>query len=88
MSMRIFGNQPMVTPNGQSINVVFQNGEKMVSVSLDDSCGRMSLLARGSIECHRGSGPGDKNLEDATDEVFVTRSENNVVWSSIENFNR
>jgi len=87
MSARIFGHPPMVHESGSSVNVVFQNGEKMVSLAVDDSCGRMSTLNRGSIECHRQK-KGDEEIDVVTAEVFGAGSESNLIPNTLENFNR
>jgi len=89
MTSRIFGHPPMVVADSHQMNVVFQNGEKMVSLSLDDSCGRMHMLGRGSIELHRR--PKDGSLRVVTEEVFCAVNDYNnsdQIWNSLENFNR
>ena len=68
--MSIFANHPMVLPNGSNVNVCFQNGDKIVSLSLDDSCGRMELLGRGTIELHRRNRSGGVTV--CTDEAFAS----------------
>jgi hypothetical protein len=87
MSMRIFGNHPMVSDNGSAVNVIFQNGEKMVSLALDDSCGRMSKLNRGSIECHRSTDDVG-HIDVVTGEVFGRGSESNLIPNTLDNFNK
>jgi len=32
-----------------SVNTVFQNGKKTISISFDDSCGRLSKLSRSDL---------------------------------------
>jgi len=88
MSVRIFGHPPMVHETGSTINVVFQNGGKMVSLALDDSCGRMSTLNRGSIECHRKLKDQDSEIDVVTGEVFGAGSENSLVPNTLDNFNK
>ncbi len=84
--MSIFANHPMVLPNGSNVNVCFQNGDKIVSLSLDDSCGRMELLGRGTIELHRKTRVG--GVEVCTSEVFLDSTEASVVHSTMSNFER
>ncbi len=88
MSVRIFGHPPMVHETGSAVNVVFQNGSKMVSLALDDSCGRMSTLNRGSIECHRELKDQDPEIDVVTAEVFGAGSESSLVPNTLENFNK
>jgi hypothetical protein len=88
MTIRIFGHPPMQHGvDGTAINVVFQNGEKMLSLALDNSCGGMSLLGRGSIELHRKKGE-DSELEIVTAEVFGPDCRRALVHNSLENFNK
>ncbi len=68
----IFAHKPMVTDVGSAVNICFQNGDKIVSLALDDSCGRMELLRRGDIELHRKTADG---VDDCTSEVFDRVSE-------------
>jgi hypothetical protein len=89
MAIRIFGHPPIVSDDSAAVNVVFQNGEKMVSLALDDSCGRMSTLSRGSIECHRKKEFGeDPPLVIATEEVFGPDCRRELVHNTLENFNK
>lgn len=85
---RIFANHPMVLPNGRCVNVCFQNGEKIVSLSLDDSCGRMEKLGRGSIELHRQTEQCKLDIEPCTHEVFPGASERIPVPANNENLMR
>jgi hypothetical protein len=84
--MSIFANHPMVLPTGSNVNVCFQNGDKIVSLSLDDSCGRMEQLRRGTIELHRRTSVG--GIEVCTSEVFLGSTEASVVHSTMSNFER
>ena len=84
--MSIFANHPMVLPTGTNVNVCFQNGDKIVSLSLDDSCGRMEQLRRGTIELHRRTSAG--GVEVCTSEVFLGSTEASVVHSTMSNFER
>mgnify|MGYP001207326555 CR=1 FL=1 len=56
--MNVFAHPPMVSKFGSHVNVCFQKGNKIVSLSLDDSCGQLERLSRGTVELHvRVSGP-------------------------------
>jgi hypothetical protein len=88
MPVRIFGHPPMVHETGSAVNVVFQNGEKMVSLALDNSCGRMSTLNRGSIECHREKKDRDPEIDVVTAEVFGAGNGNINIPNTLDNFNK
>jgi len=62
--------RPMVTPNGTSVCVTFQKGNKEVSIALDDSCGRMENLSRSDIRLHMIDKDTGKFINDVTDSVF------------------
>ena len=88
MAIRIFGHPPMGHGvDGTAINVVFQNGEKMLSLALDNSCGAMKLLGRGSIELHRKK-EEDSPLLIVTEEVFGPGCRRELVHNTLENFNK
>ena len=88
MAIRIFGHPPMGHGvDGAAINVVFQNGEKMVSLALDNSCGRMEMLGRGSIELHRKK-EEDSPVVIVTEEVFGPDCRRALVHNTLENFNK
>ena len=84
-SMSIFAHEPMVLPNGNSINVCFQQGERIISLALDDSCKGSGLLFRGSIELHRKPDKGSDDIELCTHEVFPEQG-SIVVMATMENF--
>ena len=50
-------------------NVVFDNGPKMVSLSIDNSCGMMTHMARADIRL-LFSHPVEGGVQDVTSEVF------------------
>lgn len=83
--MSIFANRPFVLPNGTSVNVCFQNGDKIVSIALDDSCGRMQRLARGTIDLQRVQGAPSHNVVSCTEEVFPS---SDTVPATMANFNK
>lgn len=82
----IFANQPFshVMSDGirsSSVNVCFENGDKMLSLALDDSGGRMERLSRADIRLFAGK-------DDVTDSVFKVDPVGGDVHASIENFER
>ncbi|MDP6928114.1 MAG: hypothetical protein QF412_00305 [Planctomycetota bacterium] len=87
MASKIFGHEPLVSEFGSAINVTFQNGEKMVSLALDDSCGRMDVLGRGSIALFRQKDFKSSSTE-ATEEVFRCDREGELVPNTLDNFNK
>ena len=64
-------------------NVVFDNGPKMVSLNVDNSCGRMNHMARADIRL-LFSDPLEGGVEDVTSKVFGG-SEHDVVRGTIKN---
>ncbi len=87
--MGIYANKPIVVHNGSNVSVCFEHDGKTVSLTLDDSCGQMKKLGRGSIELYRNC------LDVRTLEVFADclheddpEGEFLVVPASIENFER
>jgi hypothetical protein len=69
--------------NAQHANVVFDNGPKMLSLSLDNSCGAMTTMARADIRL-LFSDPLEGGVEDVTSSVFGGKSED-IVRGTIEN---
>ena len=72
----IFAHPPMQTKmsdgsTSQSVCTAFKNGKKVISIALDNSCGRMHLLRRADmrlfidLSCSEGSAS-----QDVTDRVF------------------
>ena len=68
------------------VNVVFDNGPKMVSLSMDNSGGRMNAIARADIRL-LFSDPLKGGVEDVTSRVFGG-DEADVVRGTIENMDR
>ena len=83
--MAIFANQPMVTSHGSGVNICFEKNGKIVSIALDDSCGRMTTLRRGDIELQRRVDGGPVQV--CTGEVF-TDHEVKIVQPTVENVER
>jgi hypothetical protein len=90
---RIFAHPPMTIAtrgamnNSHSVAVCFQNGDKLISIALDDSCGRMEKLGRGSIELFRMPDDDDDTGVVCTHEVFPELTKC-IVPASMENFDR
>jgi hypothetical protein len=84
----IYAHKPIVVYNGSAVCVCFENGDKVVSLALDDSCGSMSVLKRGSIELlHHGATVTSEMFSDLAHEEDP-ECEFLVVPSSMENFQR
>jgi hypothetical protein len=80
----IFANQPFSHEmsdgsKSESVNVCFENGDKTLSLALDNSCGRMEKLGRADIRLLVGS-------KDVTDSIFKADPAGSHVHASIENF--
>ena len=88
MKSGIFAHPPIVVHNGSSVCVCFEQGVRTVSLALDDSCGRMSVLGRGTIDLFSGSAAvtidvfRDLCHKDDTDGEFL------VVPATLANFER
>jgi len=68
-----------------SVNTVFQNGKKTISISFDDSCGRMSRLRRSDLRLFIDQ--GEHECQDETDKVFPNAER----WgheANLENFQK
>jgi len=88
--------EPMIFPdmsgegNGdtQSVCVTFENGRKIVSLSLDNSCGRMETLRRGDIllMVKTTTKDGTPCNQDVTETVFEEAAEGHAVHASLGNF--
>jgi hypothetical protein len=68
------------------VNVVFDNGPKMVSLSLNNSCGAMSTLARADIRL-LFSDPLKGGCDDVTSTIFGGES-HDIVRGTIENMEK
>jgi hypothetical protein len=68
------------------VNVVFDNGPKMVSLSLDNSCGRMTTMARSDIRL-LFSDPLEGGVLDVTSKVFGG-NDSDIVRGTIENMEK
>ena len=65
----------------RSVTVEFGNGDKLVSLHLDNSHGMMNLLGRGDVRVFRGK-------EDVTHNVFGHDFKERPVHASLENFEK
>jgi hypothetical protein len=68
------------------VNVVFDNGPKMVSLSVDNSAGRMAHMARADIRL-LFTDPLKGDVEDITSTVFGGEDAD-IVRGTIENMDR
>ena len=87
----IQAHNPMIFGDSKQVAVTFQNGSKILSLSLDNSVGRMETLRRGDIRLmiqHAGNpkmGIDEENV-DVTAEVFEEAADGHVVHASLGNF--
>jgi len=72
----------------QSVCVTFENDRKIVSLSLDNSCGRMETLGRGDIllMVKTATKAGTPCNQDVTGQVFEEAAEGHAVHASLGNF--
>ena len=77
----ISAHDPMIIGNSKTVAVSFQNGRKIVSLSLDNSLGRMESLARSSILLLVDN-------QDVTAHVFEEHASGTTVRASLVNFER
>ena len=77
-----FGSDLGVDNLAKHVNVVFDNGPKMVSLSCDNSSGRMTTMSRSDIRL-LVSDPLEGGVEDVTSKVFGGNEED-IVRASIE----
>ena len=68
------------------VNVVFDNGSKMVSLSIDNSAGRMKHIARADIRL-LFTNPLEGGVEDVTSHVFGCK-ESDIVHGTVENMDK
>jgi hypothetical protein len=83
----IQAHEPMIfqMPGGDTskqVAVSFEQGNKIVSLSLNNSCGRMSELRRGSIQCMIRDNDG---IAIPCMTVFNMKSNDMVMDATIEN---
>ena len=78
--MSIFAHPPVVVYNGSSVCVAFNEGDRQVSLQLDNNCSgdRSKKLSRGDIRVF-------VNREDVTELVFGT---DGIVVADMDNFEK
>ena len=81
-----FGSDIGTDKLAKHVNVVFDNGPKMVSLSMDNSGGRMSSIARADIRL-LFSDPLKGGVEDVTSQVFGV-GDADVVRGTIQNMDK
>mgnify|MGYP003977575483 FL=1 len=81
----IQAHNPMIIGDAKNIAVTFQNGSRVVSLSLDNSGGRMETLRRGSILLMTED---EKGNSDVTSQVFDEAADGHAVWASLCNFEK
>jgi hypothetical protein len=81
-----FGSDIGIDNLAKHVNVVFDNGPKMVSLSLDNSAGRMASIARADIRL-LFTDPLEGGVEDVTSTVFGGSRED-IVHGTIENMDK
>ena len=78
---------PVGTDNlAKHVNVVFHNGPKMISLSVDNSGGQMSSLARADIRL-LFTEPLEGGVQDVTESVFGG-SPGSIVRGTIKNMDK
>jgi len=86
--MSIFAHPPMAVDLGSgttahSVNTVFKNGNKTISISFDDSCGRMSQLRRTDLRLFIEQ--GKEECREVTHRIFGDCKQ---VDANLENFQK
>ena len=87
----IQAHNPMIFGDSKQVAVTFQNGAKILSLSLDNSVGRMETLRRGDIRLmiQHAANPKmgiDEENVDVTSEVFDEAADGHAVHASMGNF--
>jgi len=82
----IYANRPMIfkLPDGsqsENVNVCFENGNRTLSLALDNSAGRMDNLGRSDIRLLVDG-------EDITSKVFETERDDTIVRANLNNFEK
>lgn len=91
----IFAHQPMSFTLGDNtsstVNVCFRQGNRLVSLCLDNSSGALDTLSRGDIELFRFETSGFENTDTGTpctQELFPEWDGRSPVPATLSNFNR
>jgi hypothetical protein len=82
----IQAHNPMIIPmdNGRlakTVAVEFTSGEKIISLSLNNSNGNMDMLGRSDVRCFVGK-------DDVTQQVFCTDKDHSIVDASLDNMDQ
>jgi hypothetical protein len=85
-TMMTLGSDVGVDNLSKHVNVVFDNGSKMVSLSCDNSSGRLTTLSRSDIRL-LFTDPLEGGVKDVTSEVFGA-DEHDIVHGTIENMDK
>ena len=87
----ITANTMELSGGSKHANFVIHNGAKMISVSVDNSGGRMHSMARADIRCLFSHATLDhteaKRVEDVTSKVFGG-GDSDIVRGTVENMDR
>ena len=81
----IRAHEPMIIGDAKQVSVTFENGNKIVSLALDNSLGRMETLNRGMILLMIEDESGN---HDVTDQVFEEAEDGHAVNASLGNFDK
>ena len=76
----IQAHDPMIIGDSKNVAITFQEGQKIISLALDNSAGRMTALRRGDIRLIDDSG-------DVTSKVFGG-GEDDIVPANLDNFEK
>ena len=79
----IQAHNPMIIGDSKQVAVTFQSGAKILSLSLDNSLGRMETLRRGDV---RLMIEGEDGNRDVTDQVFEEAADGHAVHASMGKF--
>jgi hypothetical protein len=88
--MGIYTRIPLSTPmsdgtTAHTVNVCIRNGDKLISIGCDNSCGGLKKLSRSDIVLFRGLRSDGLGTIECTDEVFPPEE---VTSASLENLNK
>ena len=76
-----------------SVNTCFRNGEKTISISLDNSCGRMNRLSRSDMRLFMGASDLSVDSVDCQEVTHIVFSDDDrePTWNvdaNLENFQK
>ena len=79
----IQAHNPMIIGDSKQVAITFQSGPKILSLSLDNSLGRMETLRRGDVRLMIEDGSGN---HDVTDQIFEEAGDGHIVHANLGNF--